>query len=740
MRAGFVRVFELAERGEWEAISRIEALRGAGALRTKALHLYFPDEVLPVYSKPHLEHYHKLITGEEARGSRLVTSRAILKRLREQPGLAALSTYYLGRFLYAWADPREQIRIVKIAPGEGAMFWDDCRANEYICVGWDSVGDLRQFEDKSDFRVAFEEQYRETYQTKSKRTEKANELWTLRELEPGDIVIANEGQSRVLAVGQVIEPAYQWSDREKYRHTVRVKWDTSYGQPLAAPIKLWGTRTVAKVPAELYQQIINGKTSEPVAGVKLPPVVTDPFLAEIGAALERKGQVILYGPPGTGKTYAARRFAVDFLLAGEGMTDRAAVLADSERFAAEERRLSTSRSEQPVYWVVANPSEWSWDRLFDDGHVEFRRGRFQKHYDQIQPGDLVVGYASNPIKRVAALAKVTQVRPGSDEAAFTLEPLHRIARGPTWDELRAHEVLAESEPVHFNCQGTLFRLSALEAHALFERISEHDPLFDDPLGAGEGVASLTRLTFHASYSYEDFIEGFRPKDTGKAGLTLSLQDGVFKRICRTALRRPDQRFIVLIDEINRANVAKVLGELITVIEKDKRGLSVMLPQSREELVIPTNVFLLGTMNTADRSIKLMDAALRRRFMFIECMPDLEPLEGAEIEGLALDEFLGALNHRIVKREGREKQIGQSFLLDGGTPISDAAEFARRFRYEILPLLQEYCHDDYSALAEYLGAALVDADAQRLDEGILDQPAALIGALDKARLRRPGESE
>jgi 5-methylcytosine-specific restriction protein B len=748
VRSGFLKAFELAEQGNWDAIGGIEALKGAGALRTKALHIYFPDEVLPVYSKSHLEHYFKLVTGEEAQGNRLRSSRAILAALRKHPKLANLTTYQLGRFLYAWADPREQVRIVKIAPGEGAKFWSDCHKDGYICVGWDEIGDLRAFEEKADFRATWEEKYREIYKTKSKRTEKANEVWTLRELEPGDIVIANEGQSKVLAVGQVIEPAYQWSDRASYRHTVRVKWDTSYEQSLDSPIKSWATRTVAKVPAELYQQIVdapkNGGKAKPGAGaagvVRLPSTVVDPFLSEIGAALERKGQVILYGPPGTGKTYSARRFAVDFLLDAEGRTDRAAVLGDPTRFATEERRLSTSRAERRVFWAVANPSEWSWDRLFDDGRVEFKRGRLKKNYDLIQVDDLVVGYASNPTKRVLALARVAEVVRHEDQSTFILTPLRRVSQGPTWDELQKDKVLSASEPVRFNCQGTLFKLTPMEAEVLFERIGERDPAFEDPSEVGTGIGPLTRLTFHPSYSYEDFVEGFRPVDTGTAGLTLSLQDGVFKRICNAALARPAQRFLVLIDEINRANVAKVLGELITVLEHDKRGLSVTLPQSRENLVIPPNVYIVGTMNTADRSIKHMDAALRRRFAFIECLPDMEPLKGAEIDGLALDDLLEELNRRIVKREGREKQIGQSFLLDGSKPIADAAELARRFRYEILPLLQEYCHDDYAALADYLGNTLVDVEAQRLDETILERPELLVDALDKALLGQADPSE
>lgn len=98
---------------------------------------------------------------------------------------------------------------------------------------------------------------------------------------------------------------------------------------------------------------------------------------------------------------------------------------------------------------------------------------------------------------------------------------------------------------------------------------------------------------------------------------MRLDDGIFKRVCRAAQAHPDEPYIILVDEINRGNVAKILGELLTLLERDKRGLTVSLPQSKETFSIPPNVYLLGTMNTADRSIKLLDAALRRRFAFIE---------------------------------------------------------------------------------------------------------------------------
>lgn len=273
--------------------------------------------------------------------------------------------------------------------------------------------------------------------------------------------------------------------------------------------------------------------------------------------------------------------------------------------------------------------------------------------------------------------------------------------------------------------------------AVLSLLAERDPDLQPFVGDDEVVSPLTRVTFHPSYSYEDFIEGFRPHDTGDRSLSLRLADGVFKRVCHAALAQPTKRFLLVIDEINRANVAKVLGELITLLEIDKRGLLITLPQSKESFCIPPNVFLLGTMNTADRSIKLLDAALRRRFAFIELMPDVEVLRGAKVGTLALDDFLEELNRRIAKTEGREKQIGHSFLLEGGEPVTDADEFARRFRQEILPLLQEYCYDDYTALASYIGSKLVDKSAQTLDRERLSDADALVAALEEEFGRREG---
>lgn len=250
------------------------------------------------------------------------------------------------------------------------------------------------------------------------------------------------------------------------------------------------------------------------------------------------------------------------------------------------------------------------------------------------------------------------------------------------------------------------------------------------------VPQVTHMTFHPTYSYEDFVEGYRPVPSNNGQLNLKLKPGSFKRVCDAARANSGRDYLVIIDEINRANLPKVFGELITVLEHDKRGREVTL-QNGGQFSVPENVLLIGTMNTADRSIRLLDAAFRRRFAFIEFMPNLEPLRGLFVGPLALDMFLEILNARIREKVGREKQVGQSYLLPSGKPIQTEEEFARHFRLEILPLLQEYAYDDFRQLRHFLGDDLVDEERQQmLVDGLSDHELAVRLAAGIARPVEP----
>jgi 5-methylcytosine-specific restriction protein B len=235
----------------------------------------------------------------------------------------------------------------------------------------------------------------------------------------------------------------------------------------------------------------------------------------------------------------------------------------------------------------------------------------------------------------------------------------------------------------------------------------------------EGNADAVRLcTFHPGYGYEDFVEGLRPK-TVDSQMVFEPRNGLFKLMCEAAANSPSRKFFLIVDEINRGDVPRIFGELITVIEHDKRTVPITLPITGLPFSVPTNVFLIGTMNTADRSISLLDAALRRRFGFIELMPDSAQLGSQRIGELPLGAWLDALNMRLrknLKRDARNLQIGHAYLMG----VASIAEFARVLRDELIPLLEEYCYEDFEALRNILNASLIDVTNGRVREEMFEQ--------------------
>jgi 5-methylcytosine-specific restriction protein B len=223
-------------------------------------------------------------------------------------------------------------------------------------------------------------------------------------------------------------------------------------------------------------------------------------------------------------------------------------------------------------------------------------------------------------------------------------------------------------------------------------------------------------TFHPAYGYEDFVEGLRatPKD---GALAFVPTDGLFKTICRLAAAHPEEPFVLIIDELNRGDAPRIFGELITLLELDKRGhQACVLPLSREPFTVPRNVVILATMNTSDRSITLLDAAFRRRFGFIELAPDPTALGDAVIDGLALGPLLVELNRRLLRTLGpraRDLAVGHAWLMRAGAAVATARQLREALQFDVVPLLQEYTADDPRALAQLLGPDLYDAEALRL---------------------------
>ena len=220
--------------------------------------------------------------------------------------------------------------------------------------------------------------------------------------------------------------------------------------------------------------------------------------------------------------------------------------------------------------------------------------------------------------------------------------------------------------------------------------------------ARTGEGNIALVTFHQNFAYEDFIEGIRPVlDTGE--LRYELREGLFKHMASMARERPRERFVLIIDEINRGNIARIFGELITLIEDSRRigeteETFATLPYSGETFGVPGNLYLIGTMNTADRSIQLLDTALRRRFMFLEMMPDPDHEGIGNVEGVDCRRLLRMMNERIAVLLDREHQIGHTYFLN----LRNLEDLSDAFRNRILPLLQEYFFDDWSKIRAVLG--------------------------------------
>ncbi|WP_305779806.1 McrB family protein [Nocardia nova] len=271
---------------------------------------------------------------------------------------------------------------------------------------------------------------------------------------------------------------------------------------------------------------------------------------------------------------------------------------------------------------------------------------------------------------------------------------------------RKKQVVLHGPPGTGKTRMALNAALALVGHAAAIDTPESPRKIDDMLSEGR----VRMVTFHPSYGYEDFVEGYKPlPDAADSGLRLALTDGLFYDICSEA-SKTDQPYLLIIDEINRGDLPRIFGELVTLLESDKRGIKLELPISKRDFTVPPNVRIIATMNTADRSVGHLDAAIRRRFGFIYLGPDPEALPGS-VGPLDLARLLESLNSRISQFLDTDHQIGHAYLMRDSEPVATDEELAAAFYHDIVPLLEDYCVGRTELLRQILGR-LIDPESGR----------------------------
>ena len=559
------------------------------------------------------------------------------------------------------------------SPGEGASKWSLCINAGLMCIGWDAMGDLSQYASREEMRDAVKKHY----PTDGSAVNDSLAVWQFaNEMKPGDVVFAKRGMYKIIGRG-IVESDYMFNDNlTDFKHIRKVKW-TDVGEWDAVgknAMKTLTNITPYTDYVEKLNQLIDGTSEQP---------------AET-----------------TGKQY---------------------------------------------WWLVGNPKIWSLSGMKvgeeqqytlynENGH---KRKVFQNFLDA-KAGDIVIGYEARPTQKVVCLLEISKANDGKEigfkKTESLLEPI-------PFSTLKVTPGLEGMEYMK-NQQGSFFKVTADEYDVIMEMVRRDNPIpkqekkekytksdflnevfvsyldyerleslllrkknliLQGAPGVGKTFAAkrlayaimgekddnrVMQVQFHQNYSYEDFVMGYKPNEEGG----FELKNGVFYRFCKRAAADSEHKYFFIIDEINRGNLSKIFGELLMLIENDYRDKPIQLAYKDEMFAVPSNLYIIGMMNTADRSLAMIDYALRRRFSFFEMKPGFN--NAAFEEGIRklhdpqLNNLVKAIVelNKVIENDdslGSGFCIGHSYLCNLGYHY----ELENIVEYDIIPMLREYWFDN-----------------------------------------------
>ena len=586
------------------------------------------------------------------------------------------------------------------SPGEQASKWQECQDEGIMCIGWDDLGDLSRYGNREDMRMDI----KKYYPTDGSAKNDSLAVWQFsREMKVGDVVFAKKGLTKIVGRGVVASDYLFDASRKEFKHIRRVKW-THIGE--------WET--------------------------------TDK------SAMKTLTNITRY------KEYVEE---LNRLIGGKGATK------------------PTTTDGKQYWWLTGSPKYWSPSKDWEIGddidytlyNKKGNKRRVFKHFWEARPGDLVIAYESTPKLQIVALGRVVSE---TDGEVLSIRKTEELLSPIPYDDILNNPLLKESEPVKNRCQGSLFLLTKDEYEEIMRLVRETNPepttedeedeseeyapysdedflkkvcmnrdayeqlkalllrkknlILQGAPGVGKTFAAkrlayaimgeknrdrVKVVQFHQNYSYEDFVLGYKPNENGG----FDLKEGIFYQFCRKAATDKEHKYFFIIDEINRGNLSKIFGELLMMIEKGYRDTPMQMSYADRRFAVPSNVYLIGMMNTADRSLAMIDYALRRRFSFYEIKPAfentcfrqyIEKQHDPRLEKLV--EALVELNKVIASDDslGTGFCIGHSYLCD----LEDGYDLESIVEYDILPMLREYWFDNderYNSEARELRKAISD---------------------------------
>lgn len=680
IKAAIIKIANAARNGQYEVIDTVTEF--GDVCKWKIAFLYSDEKLIPYYKREYLLNIAKAMGNEFEKNAPIS---AIQRYLISKQGDKDIFEYSAELQQINAKVEEDSVHYWLYAPGDGASQWERCLETSTMCLGWDDIGDYSESDSQADIKKRLREVYEEP--EKSFKNDSLA-IWSfLAEMKVGDIVFAKKGTGKIIGRGVVTGEYHFDSDASEYRNIRQVSWEK---------VGEWDA------DHQLVQKTLTDIT-------KYPDFV------------KRLNQLTLGQVP----------------------------------------------TKEPQYWwLTANPSIWSLTNMKVGEEQDYtlyndsgnQRRIFQNFLDA-RLGDKVIGYEANPRKQIVALAEISREQDGKTILFRKTESLiHPIDLAV----FKTDPELAEMQFIK-NPNGSFFRLTKEEYDYLMELIRQTNPgqqsnkktasytkddFLMDVFMAENDFTRLERLLrrkkniilqgapgvgktytakrlayammgekdesriesvqFHQNYSYEDFIMGYKPNED-----SFSLHYGIFYEFCRRADNDPSRDYYFIIDEINRGNLSKIFGELLQLIEADYREKAIRLAYSKDELfAVPENLYIIGMMNTADRSLAMIDYALRRRFSFFDMAPGFDSDGFAKYRDAIPSPYFGklveavkAVNDDILKDDslGKGFLIGHSYLIqpvygdDRDESLFDFDMTESIIEYDLIPLVSEYWFDNENRL-------------------------------------------